>query len=300
MLSQDNLLSNARTLVDAWGITAGDVLIHALPIFHTHGLFVAVNTLLLAGGAMIWLPRFDAEEVAGLMPRATMLMGVPTFYTRLLAAPAFTREAAQGVRLFVSGSAPLLAEVHRAFQARSGHAILERYGMTETGMNTSNPLHGERRPGTVGPALPGVEVRVTHAAGAPVEAGAVGGVEVRGPNVFKGYWRNPEKTAEELSPEGWFRTGDLGSLDGDGYLTIVGRAKDLIITGGLNVYPRRSRRRWTPCPVSPRAPSSACLTRTSARRWSPSWRGCRAMTPTPPRSSPASGTGLRRSSGRSR
>jgi len=238
MLSQDNLLSNARTLVDAWGITAGDVLIHALPIFHTHGLFVAVNTLMLAGGAMIWLPRFDAAEVAGLMPRATMLMGVPTFYTRLLDTPALDAKAAADMRLFISGSAPLLAETHRAFAVRSGHAILERYGMTETGMNTSNPLEGERRPGTVGPALPSVEVRVMDDSGAPVGAEDIGRIEVRGPNVFQGYWRNPEKTAEELSPDGWFVTGDLGQLDAQGYLTIVGRAKDLIITGGLNVYPK--------------------------------------------------------------
>lgn len=238
MLTQGNLLSNARTLVEVWGITADDVLIHALPIFHTHGLFVAVNTLLLAGGAMIWLPRFDAAQVAALMGRATMLMGVPTFYTRLLATEGLTQATAAGMRLFISGSAPLLAETHRAVAERTGHAILERYGMTETGMNTSNPLRGARRPGTVGPALPGVEVRVLGEGAGLAATGEIGRVEVRGPNVCQGYWRNPAKTAEDLAPGGWFRTGDLGHLDAQGYLTIVGREKDLIITGGLNVYPK--------------------------------------------------------------
>jgi malonyl-CoA/methylmalonyl-CoA synthetase len=229
MLTQDNLLSNARTLADLWRFAADDVLIHALPIFHTHGLFVATNVSLLTGGRMHFLPGFDAAEVAALMPRATALMGVPTFYTRLLDTPAFTRAATAGMRLFVSGSAPLLAETHRAFEARTGHRILERYGMTETGMITSNPHDGERRAGTVGFPLPGVEVRVAGE--------GVGGIEVRGPNVFKGYWRMPEKTAEDLRPDGWFVTGDLGRFDGDGYLHIIGRAKDLIITGGFNVYP---------------------------------------------------------------
>ena len=237
MLSHDNLLSNALTLRAFWRVTADDVLLHALPIFHTHGLFVATNTLMLAGGAMIWLARFDAAQAVALLPQATMMMGVPTFYTRLLDRPDFTAEAARGMRLFISGSAPLLAQTHRAFQARTGHRILERYGMTETNMNTSNPYEGERRPGTVGPALPGVELRIMGAGG-PLPDGAIGMIEVRGPNVFQGYWRMPEKTAEELRPDGWFITGDLGMRDADGYVTIVGRGKDMVISGGLNVYPK--------------------------------------------------------------
>ena len=252
MLSHDNLLSNARTLCAAWQVTARDRLLHALPVFHTHGLFVACNTLLLAGGAMIWLPRFDPAEVIALLPRATMMMGVPTFYTRLLDRPDFTREVAAGARVFISGSAPLLPETHRRFEERTGQRILERYGMTETNMTTSNPLAGERRPGSVGPALPGVEVRITSVeAGADADVdgdpatapagrpdGEIGMIEVRGPNVFQGYWRMPDKTAAELRPDGWFITGDLGTRDADGYVTIVGRGKDLVITGGLNVYPR--------------------------------------------------------------
>jgi malonyl-CoA/methylmalonyl-CoA synthetase len=227
MLSHDNLLSNARALVELWQITGRDVLIHALPVFHTHGLFVATNTLLLSGGRMIWQAGFDAGAVLDALPQASMLMGVPTFYTRLLDDPRLTREATAHMRLFVSGSAPLLAETHRAFTARTGHAILERYGMTETSMITSNPCRGERRPGSVGFPLPGVQVRLA----------ADGGIEVRGPNVFRGYWNLPEKTAEEFTPDGWFRTGDIGRLDARGSLSIVGRAKDLIITGGFNVYP---------------------------------------------------------------
>ncbi|GGL66046.1 malonate--CoA ligase [Wenxinia marina] len=238
MLSQRNLLSNAQALATAWGFTADDVLIHALPIFHTHGLFVATNISLLAGGAMIFLPKFDADAVIDALPRATSMMGVPTFYTRLLASERFTREAAAHMRLFVSGSAPLLAETHRAFEARTGSRILERYGMTETNMNTSNPLVGERRAGTVGPALPGVEVKVCDGEGRELPRGEIGTVEVRGPNVFLGYWQMPEKTAEELRPSGFFNTGDLGVMAQDGYLTIVGRAKDLVISGGLNVYPK--------------------------------------------------------------
>ncbi|WP_299363156.1 malonyl-CoA synthase [uncultured Paracoccus sp.] len=237
MLSHDNLLSNARTLQDYWRVTADDVLLHALPIFHTHGLFVASNTLMLAGGSMIWLPRFDAAQVVGLLPRATMMMGVPTFYTRLLDRDDFTRETAAGMRVFISGSAPLLAETHRAFEARTGHRILERYGMTETNMNTSNPYEGERRAGTVGFPLPGVELRIMGDKGELAD-GEIGMIEVRGPNVFQGYWRMPEKTAEELRPDGWFITGDLGMRDADGYVTIVGRGKDLVISGGFNVYPK--------------------------------------------------------------
>ncbi len=236
MLSHGNLLSNARALADIWAFTDRDVLLHALPIFHTHGLFVACNTSLLTGGAMIWLPGFDADAVMAALPRASVMMGVPTFYTRLLDHAALTADATSHMRLFVSGSAPLLAETHVAFEARTGQRILERYGMTETNMNTSNPYVGERRAGTVGFALPGVAVRIM-ADGVQVPAGDVGGIEVRGPNVFAGYWEMPEKTAEELRPDGWFITGDLGRFDTEGYLHIVGRAKDLVISGGFNVYP---------------------------------------------------------------
>ncbi len=239
MLTQGNLMSNARALTEAWRFTQADVLLHALPIFHTHGLFVAINVTLAAGGAMILLPRFDAGEVIRWLPRATALMGVPTFYTRLLEEPRLTRDLVAHVRLFVSGSAPLLAETHRVWEARTGHRILERYGMTETNMNTSNPYDGERRAGTVGLALPGTEVRVVEAATrAVLPVGEIGMVEVRGPNVFTGYWRMPEKTAEELKPDGFFVTGDLGRFDAEGYLHIVGRGKDLVITGGYNVYPK--------------------------------------------------------------
>jgi malonyl-CoA/methylmalonyl-CoA synthetase len=228
MLTQRNLLSNAQALAGLWRFTGDDVLIHALPIFHTHGLFVATNTVLLTGGRMILLPSFDADEVVRLMPQATALMGVPTFYTRLIEHPGLAL-AASDMRIFISGSAPLLAETHRAFTERTGHAILERYGMTETNMITSNPYDGDRRAGTVGFPLPGVDVRL--------DAQPVGGIEVKGPNVFAGYWRMPEKTTEEFTPDGWFRTGDVGTHDADGYLKIVGRAKDLVITGGFNVYP---------------------------------------------------------------
>jgi malonyl-CoA/methylmalonyl-CoA synthetase len=237
MLSHRNLLSNARVLADLWRFTDRDVLLHALPIFHTHGLFVASNISLLTGGAMIFLPGFDPDAVLRLMPQATAMMGVPTFYTRLLDDARFTRDLAGGMRLFVSGSAPLLAETHRAFQARTGHRILERYGMTETNMNTSNPYDGDRRAGTVGLPLPGVEVRIM-AEGGEVGTGEPGVIEVRGPNVFQGYWQMPEKTREEMRTDGWFITGDIGVRDADGYVTIVGRAKDLIITGGYNVYPK--------------------------------------------------------------
>ena len=237
MLSHRNLLSNAEVLADLWRFTDRDVLLHALPIFHTHGLFVASNVALLTGGQMIFLPGFEVEAVLRLIPQATVLMGVPTFYTRLLSEQHFDRALTAGMRLFISGSAPLLAETHRAFEERTGHRILERYGMTETNMNTSNPYDGERRAGTVGFPLPGVEVRLMGAAG-EVAAGEVGVIEVRGPNVFKGYWQMPEKTAEELRPDGWFITGDLGQVDADGYVSIVGRAKDLVITGGYNVYPK--------------------------------------------------------------
>ncbi|MCA3441544.1 MAG: malonyl-CoA synthase [Rhodobacter sp.] len=237
MLTQRNLLSNAQALAQLWRFTADDVLLHALPIFHTHGLFVASNVSLLTGGAMIFLPGFDADTVLRLLPQATAMMGVPTFYTRLLSDPRLDRDLVAHVRLFVSGSAPLLAETHQAFEARTGQRILERYGMTETNMNTSNPYDGERRAGTVGFPLPGVELRLTQG-DTEVATGHIGQIEVRGPNVFAGYWKMPEKTAEELRPDSFFQTGDLGRLDADGYLKIVGRMKDLIISGGFNVYPK--------------------------------------------------------------
>ncbi|AZB54129.1 malonyl-CoA synthase [Cereibacter sphaeroides] len=237
MLSQRNLLSNAEALADLWRFTERDVLIHALPIFHTHGLFVASNVTLLTGGAMVFLPGFDLEAILRWMPEATALMGVPTFYTRLLSDPRLTRALAAGMRLFVSGSAPLLADTHAEFEARTGHRILERYGMTETNMSTSNPYEGERRAGTVGFPLPGVELRIL-AQGREVAPGEIGVIEVRGPNVFQGYWQMPEKTAEELRPDGFFVTGDLGCRDAEGYVQIVGRQKDLIISGGYNIYPK--------------------------------------------------------------
>ncbi len=233
LLTHGNLLSNARTLIEVWGWQRErDVLIHALPIFHVHGLFVALHCALLGGSRMLWLNRFDGQRVCELLPEATVFMGVPTLYTRLLAQPGLNRERCAGMRLFVSGSAPLQAETFDAFAARSGHRILERYGMSETGMLTSNPLAGARKRASVGPALPGVMLRIADADGS-----GVGGVEVRGPNVFAGYWRRPELNASEFTPDGFFRTGDLGRLDEDGYLFLVGRAKDLIISGGFNVYP---------------------------------------------------------------
>ena len=239
MLTQDNLLSNAHTLVKEWRFTADDVLLHALPIFHTHGLFVATNIALAAGSSMIFLPKFDLDQIIDRLPQATSMMGVPTFYTRLLADDRFTRDLVQHMRLFVSGSAPLLAETHVQFETRTGHRILERYGMTETNMNTSNPYDGERRAGTVGFPLPGVELKITNPeTGDTLPSGEVGQIEVRGPNVFKGYWQMPEKTAAELREDGFFITGDLGKIDEDGYVHIVGRNKDLIISGGYNIYPK--------------------------------------------------------------
>jgi len=239
MLSHDNLASNALTLADYWRFTQDDVLIHALPIYHTHGLFVAMNTMLLAGGSMFFLPKLDPDLMLQLMSRgATAMMGVPTFYTRLLQHPGLTREATKNMRLFVSGSAPLLAETHREWTQRTGHAILERYGMTETNMNTSNPYEGDRVPGAVGFPLPGISVRITHPESAAIlPQGEIGMIEVKGPNVFKGYWNMPEKTAAEFRSDGFFITGDLGKIDSRGYVSIVGRDKDLVITGGFNVYP---------------------------------------------------------------
>ena len=238
MLTHGNLWSNTQALIQSWGFTGDDVLIHALPLFHTHGLFVALDVCLATGAEIILLPRFDADQVIDLMRDATVLMGVPTFYTRLLANPRLDRTTTANMRLFISGSAPLLAETHERFTARTGHAILERYGMTETGMNTSNPLDGERRPGSVGLPLPGVEVRVVDKDGTPVCPNEIGGIEVKGPNVFTGYWRLPEKTKSEFRDDGFFITGDLGTMSEDGYLSIVGRDKDLIISGGFNVYPK--------------------------------------------------------------
>lgn len=238
MISHGNLSSNGLTLRDYWGFTGDDVLIHALPLFHVHGLFVAVHCVLLSGARMIFRRKFDAATAIGDFKRATVLMGVPTFYTRLLAEPGLTREACAGMRLFVSGSAPLLAETHRDFRERTGRAILERYGMSEAGMISSNPLHGERRAGTVGFPLPGITLRVADDQDRPLPVGEVGAIQIKGPNVFLGYWRAPEKTREEFAADGYFRTGDMGVVDRDGYLSIVGRAKDLVITGGYNVYPK--------------------------------------------------------------
>jgi malonyl-CoA/methylmalonyl-CoA synthetase len=238
MVTHRNLSSNAWTLVQYWGFNAADVLLHALPIFHVHGLFVANHCALLAGARMLWHRRFDAQPVLHDLTRATVLMGVPTFYTRLLAEPAFGPAACSGVRLFISGSAPLQVETFQQFEARTGQRILERYGMSEAGMITSNPVDGERRGGTVGLPLPGVSVRIADDADQPLSQGATGGIQIRGSNVFRGYWRMPEKTREEFTADGWFKTGDVGKFDAQGYLSIVGRAKDLIITGGYNVYPK--------------------------------------------------------------
>ncbi|MBX9613351.1 MAG: malonyl-CoA synthase [Burkholderiales bacterium] len=252
MLTHGNLLSNAVVLKDYWGWTAtggpngrGDVLIHALPIFHVHGLFVALHGALLNGSKMIWLSKFDPKTVVRKLPEATVFMGVPTLYVRLLAEPWLTRDAVRNMRLFIAGSAPLLLETFNHWRERTGHTILERYGMSETAMLTSNPYgpdaryghQAERRGGTVGFALPGVRLRVQDDGGRDLPVGEIGGIQVQGPNVFKGYWRMPEKTAEEFTADGWFKTGDVGQIDARGYVTIVGRSKDLIISGGYNVYP---------------------------------------------------------------
>lgn len=239
MLTHANLASNAKTLVEYWQFTENDVLLHALPIFHTHGLFVATNVILAAGASMIFLPKFDIEEIRKNLPNATTLMGVPTFYTRLLNEDWLDRNSTDHMRLFISGSAPLLAETHKAWTSRTGHHILERYGMTETNMISSNPYDGERVPGSVGFPLPGISVRITDPeSGASKQDGEVGMIEVKGPNVFKGYWRMPDKTRADFREDGYFITGDLGRFDESGYLSIVGRSKDLVITGGYNVYPK--------------------------------------------------------------
>jgi len=240
MLTHGNLLSNAQVLKTYWGWREGDVLIHALPIFHVHGLFVALHGALLNGSKMIWIGKFDPKVAIETMRRATVFMGVPTLYVRMLAEPTLTREAVKNMRLFISGSAPLLIETFNEWKERTGHTILERYGMSETIMLTSNPYEpkdGERRGGTVGFPLPGVGLRVRDEHGNSLLADKIGGIEVKGPNVFKGYWRMPEKTAEEFTDDGWFKTGDVGKIDELGYVTIVGRSKDLIISGGYNVYP---------------------------------------------------------------
>jgi malonyl-CoA/methylmalonyl-CoA synthetase len=254
MLTHGNLLANARTLAQLWRFSSEDRLLHALPLFHIHGLFVAINTTLAAGAGVLLLPRFDPALLLRHLPQATVLMGVPTHYIRLLADPALTRDAAAHMRLFICGSAPLLPETHQAFRERTGHVILERYGLSETGMNCSNPYVGERRPGSVGVPLPDVQLRIVEPVAAVEESragnagpeaavrecpvGQIGMIEVRGPNVFAGYWRNPERTREAIRADGYFITGDLGQRDADGYVTIVGRARDLIISGGYNVYPR--------------------------------------------------------------
>lgn len=238
MLSHGNLAANATTLHQYWRFQPGDVLLHMLPIFHVHGLFVACHCALLNGSAMFWESKFDAKRAMALLPQATVMMGVPTYYVRLLLEPDFGRAHCRNMRLFISGSAPLLKETFDEFRQRAGHVILERYGMTEGGMFTSNPYEGERRGGTVGFPLPCTEVRIVDDANRPVAPGMIGNIQVRGANVFVGYWQMPEKTREEFTPDGFFKTGDMGSWDKDGYVVISGRSKDLIITGGLNVYPK--------------------------------------------------------------
>jgi len=238
MLSHGNLASNGKTLVEQWGFSSEDRLLHVLPVFHVHGLFVAIHCVLLSGASLCWLDRFDVPSAMKFLPQCSVMMGVPTYYTRLLAEPEFGRRSCANMRLFVSGSAPLLEETFVDFHARTGHTIIERYGMTETNMNTSNPLEGERRASTVGPALPGVEVRVVDSNGVDAPAGEKGDLQVRGPNVFQGYWRMPEKTREDFTADGFFNTGDKASISLDGYVSIVGRSKDMVICGGLNVYPK--------------------------------------------------------------
>ncbi|MEW6706571.1 MAG: malonyl-CoA synthase [Pseudomonadota bacterium] len=244
MLSHGNMLSNARVLQEFWGWRrpeeGGDVLVHALPIFHVHGLFVASHGALLNGSKMIWFNKFEPRAVISRFKEATVFMGVPTLYVRMLGEDSLDREACAHMRLFLSGSAPMLVETFNEWRERTGHTIVERYGMSETVMLTSNPYHGDpslRKGGTVGRPLPGVQVRVHDDQGRALPAGEIGNIEVKGPNVFAGYWRMPEKTKEEFTADGWFRTGDVGRFDADGYLSIVGRSKDLIISGGYNVYP---------------------------------------------------------------
>ncbi len=238
MLTHGNLLSNTEALVESWGFGEADRLLHALPIFHVHGLFVAIGCALLSGSSMRWLNAFDPAQVIAFLPECTVMMGVPTYYTRLLANDDFSAEVCRSIRVFISGSAPLLEETFLDFEARTGHRILERYGMTETNMNASNPLNGYRKPGTVGPPLPGVDARITNSDGDVLPTNEIGNLQVRGPNVFAGYWKLPEKTAQDFTEDGFFNTGDQGRIDEDGYVSIIGRAKDMVITGGLNVYPK--------------------------------------------------------------
>ena len=238
MLTHKNLLSNTRVLETAWKFNSKDVLLHALPIFHTHGLFVATNLVLLSGCSMLFLPKFDTEEIIRLIGDATVMMGVPTFYTRLLESGAFNKEKTKSVRLFISGSAPLLSQTHKQFEKKTGHKILERYGMTETNMNTSNPYYGRRKAGSVGKALPGVQIKIVDEHGDIVQNQNIGSIQVKGDNVFKGYWNLPDKTEEDFTADGFFKTGDIGFKDKSGYIEIVGRDKDLIISGGFNVYPK--------------------------------------------------------------
>lgn len=238
MLSHANLVENITVLVELWGFHREDCLLHALPVFHVHGLFVAIGCVLMSGASMRWLPGFSVETVKSNLPASTVMMGVPTYYTRLLADSGFSAETCRAMRLFISGSAPLLADTFEEFEQRSGHTILERYGMTETGMNTSNPLQGQRRAGTVGMPLPGVSVRICDANHAELERGEVGDLQVKGPNVFIGYWNMPEKTVEDFTADGYFITGDQALIDAEGYVSIVGRTKDMVISGGLNVYPK--------------------------------------------------------------
>lgn len=239
-LSHDNLAANVRTLVDLWGFTADDVLVHALPLFHVHGLFVALGCVLVAGASLRLLEKFDAGEITGLLPAATVLMGVPTFYTRLLQSPGLTEDACSSMRLFICGSAPLQEHTFNEFEKLTGHAILERYGTSETGMSTSNPLHGERRAGAVGTPLPGVLVKIVDDGGAEVTQDTIGEILIKGPNVFSGYWNLDEVNRSAFTEDGYFRTGDLGKRDADGYIRIVGRARDMIISGGENVYPKET------------------------------------------------------------
>ena len=256
MLTHRNLASNAKALMDAWRFTSDDRLIHALPIYHVHGLFVATNVVMLAGCSMVFMPKFDVDQIVAHIPGATAMMGVPTFYTRLLADPRFDKALCKDMRIFISGSAPLLAATHAEFEKRTGHAIVERYGLTETGINTSNPIDGARRAGTVGQPLEGIELRLSDPETGAVfdtnsadQNNTVGMIEVRGPNVFSGYWRMPDKTAAEFRPDGFFVTGDLGRIDDEGYVHIVGRSKDLIISGGLNVYPKEIESRIDQLPA---------------------------------------------------
>ena len=238
MLSHKNLISNTKTLSEYWEFTNEDVLLHALPIFHVHGLFVAIGCALYSGATMCWLEKFNVEKIIANLPSCSVLMGVPTYYTRLLASSEFSEKTCANMRVFISGSAPLLEETFHEFEQLTGHKILERYGMTETNMNTSNPISGQRKPGTVGPPLPGVEVRVVDDNENDLSINEIGNLLVRGSNVFEGYWKMPEKTEEDFTRDGYFKTGDKAKIDEDGYVSIVGRSKDMIISGGLNVYPK--------------------------------------------------------------